>query len=60
MTEVANGEVPKEASSSVVAQHAATLQALPFLDTRDFDDAARGFLGTLEHARIESAQGRVV
>ena len=53
-------QTPKDASASVVAQHAATLKALPFSDTRDFDDASRGFLGTLEHARIASAQGRVV
>ena len=44
----------------VIAQHAATLKALPFSDTRDFDEAARGFLGTLENARIANAQGRVV
>jgi len=37
-----------------------TLKALPFSDISDFDDASRGFLGTLEHARITSAQGRVV
>jgi alkyl sulfatase BDS1-like metallo-beta-lactamase superfamily hydrolase len=60
MTETASTEAPKEASASVVAQHAATLNALPFSDTRDFDDASRGFLGTLENARITSAQGRVV
>src|SRR6059058_6282335 len=53
-------ESPKEASASVIAQHAATLKALPFSDVRDFDDAARGFLGTIENARIASAQGRVV
>jgi alkyl sulfatase BDS1-like metallo-beta-lactamase superfamily hydrolase len=53
-------EAPKDASASVVARHAATLKALPFSDTGDFDDASRGFLGTLEHARITSAQGRVV
>jgi alkyl sulfatase BDS1-like metallo-beta-lactamase superfamily hydrolase len=53
-------ETPKDASASVVAQHAATLKALPFSDMRDFDDATRGFLGTLENARIASAQGRVV
>src|SRR5919197_1390406 len=53
-------ESPKEASASVIAQHEATLQALPFSDTRDFDDAARGFLGTIENAKISSAQGRVV
>ena len=53
-------EMPKDASAPVIAQHAATLKALPFSDTRDFDEAARGFLGTLDHARITSAQGRVV
>src|ERR1700693_6576945 len=53
-------ETPKDASASVVAQQAAMLDALPFSDTRDFDDAARGFLGTIEHARIANTQGRVV
>jgi alkyl sulfatase BDS1-like metallo-beta-lactamase superfamily hydrolase len=53
-------ETPKEASPSVIAQQAAMLDALPFSDTSDFDDAARGFLGTIEHARIANAQGRVV
>src|ERR1700720_2130007 len=64
MTQTAAAEMPKEmpkdASASVVAQHAATLKALPFADTRDFDEASRGFLGTLENARITSPQGRVV
>jgi linear primary-alkylsulfatase len=53
-------ETPKDASSVVVAQHTAMLNALPFDDTGDFDDASRGFLGTIENARITSAQGRVV
>ncbi len=53
-------ETPKDASASVIAQHAATLKALPFSDTRDFDEAARGFLGTIENAKISSPQGRVV
>src|ERR1700687_3247940 len=60
MTQTGNSEASKEASASVVAQHAATLKALPFSDTADFDDASRGFLGTLENARITSAQGWVV
>ena len=60
MSQAVNIEAPKEASASVVAQHAATLQALPFSDVRDFDDASRGFLGTVENARITSPQGRVV
>src|SRR5258708_13355405 len=53
-------ESAKDASASVVAQQAAMLKALPFSDTGDFDDASRGFLGTLEHARITSPQGSVV
>src|ERR1700681_4415781 len=60
MTQTVTIEAPKDASASVVAQHAATLEALPFSDTRDFDDAARGFLGTLDHARVATPQGRVV
>ncbi|MGY3696776.1 alkyl sulfatase BDS1-like metallo-beta-lactamase superfamily hydrolase [Bradyrhizobium sp. USDA 3240] len=64
MTQTTAGETshegPKAASAPVIAQHEATLKALPFADTRDFDDAARGFLGTIENARVTSAQGRVV
>jgi alkyl sulfatase BDS1-like metallo-beta-lactamase superfamily hydrolase len=60
MGQEATSEIPKDASASVVTQQAAMLKALPFSDTGDFDDASRGFLGTLEHARITSAQGRVV
>src|SRR6202795_2857189 len=60
MTQTVTIEAPKDASASVVAQHAAMLKALPFSDTRDFDDAARGFLGTLDHARVATPQGRVV
>src|ERR1700733_10133304 len=53
-------EGPREASPSVIAQQQAMLKALPFADTADFDDAARGFLGTIENAKITSATGRVV
>jgi alkyl sulfatase BDS1-like metallo-beta-lactamase superfamily hydrolase len=60
MTQSLSDEAPKDATASVVKQHAATRAALPFSDTRDFDDASRGFLGTLENARIASEQGRVV
>ena len=56
----AQAERPKGASASVVAQNAAMLTALPFSDTADFDDAARGFLGSIDDAKITSAQGRVV
>jgi alkyl sulfatase BDS1-like metallo-beta-lactamase superfamily hydrolase len=60
VTQPLSDEAPKDATASVVRQHAATRAALPFSDTRDFDDASRGFLGTLENARIASEQGRVV
>src|SRR5437868_2240517 len=60
MTQQSGGEMPKQASASVIRQHAATLAALPFSDTQDFDDAARGFLGTRDHARITSQAGRTV
>lgn len=51
---------PKDASASVIARHKAVLDELPFSDTTDFDDAARGFLGSIDHAAISSAQGRTV
>jgi alkyl sulfatase BDS1-like metallo-beta-lactamase superfamily hydrolase len=60
MTQQLSSEAPKDASASVVKQHAATRAALPFSDTRDFDDASRGFLGTRENARITSEAGRTV
>jgi len=60
VAETGTTESPKQASASVVSRHAATLKALPFSDISDFEDASRGFLGTIEHARITSAQGRVV
>src|SRR6266853_1659434 len=60
MTETATSEAPKEASASVIKQHAATRAALPFSDRREFDDASRGFIGTLENAKITSEAGRTV
>ena len=33
---------------------------LPFEDAQDFEDARRGFLGTLPEAEIRNEQGRVV
>ena len=53
-------ERPKDASHPVIAQHQAMLAALPFSDTRDFDEAARGFLGTIEHAKVMHPSGRTV
>src|SRR5215472_15675117 len=53
-------ELPKDASASVIAQQQAVLKELPFSDTCDFEEAARGFLGTIEHARIMHPSGRTV
>ncbi|NPU66800.1 MBL fold metallo-hydrolase [Bradyrhizobium sp. 83012] len=50
----------KEASPAVSAAQQATLETLPFDDTADFDDAARGFLGTIDQAKVTTAQGRSV
>jgi len=53
-------EGPKPASASVTRQNAAVLRELPFDDTQDFEDARRGFLGTIEDAHIVGPTGRVV
>ena len=59
MTDTSSNE-PKGATPFVIAQQTAMLNALPFSDTRDFDDSARGFLGTIENAEITNPQGRTV
>src|SRR6201995_4249213 len=51
---------PKDASESVIAQHQAMLAALPFSDVRDFEEAARGFLGSIEQAKVANYSGRTV
>lgn len=49
-----------EASEFVAANHQKALQSLPFDDTRDFDDAHRGFIAKLDPCVIRNAQGEVV
>ena len=44
----------KGAHAAVVRQHAASRAALPFSDTRDFEEATRGFIDTLKNAHIEN------
>ena len=51
---------PKDATPDTQAKHRAVLEALPFEDRADFEDAGRGFLGTLPEVEIRNAQGRVV
>ena len=58
MSDAADG--PKDASPLTAAANRAVQHALPFADARDFEDAARGFLGSLPEVEIANAQGRVV
>ncbi|MGY3453817.1 alkyl sulfatase BDS1-like metallo-beta-lactamase superfamily hydrolase [Bradyrhizobium sp. USDA 4353] len=51
---------PKDATAAVIAAQQAMLETLPFGDTADFDDAARGFLGTIDDAKVTNAQGRTI
>jgi alkyl sulfatase BDS1-like metallo-beta-lactamase superfamily hydrolase len=51
---------PKPPSAVIEAAHRDHLADLPFDDSRDFDDADRGFLGALEPCVIRAADGRVV
>ena len=51
---------PKDASPITAALNRAVLDALPFADTQDFDDARQGFIATLPEVEIKNDQGRVV
>jgi alkyl sulfatase BDS1-like metallo-beta-lactamase superfamily hydrolase len=56
----ASAENPKDATPTTRAQNRAVLDALPFGDTQDFEDARRGFLRTLPDVEIKNDRGRVV
>jgi alkyl sulfatase BDS1-like metallo-beta-lactamase superfamily hydrolase len=51
---------PQDATSFTRASNRAVLDALPFADTQDFEDARRGFMATLPEVEIKNDQGRVV
>jgi alkyl sulfatase BDS1-like metallo-beta-lactamase superfamily hydrolase len=51
---------PKDATPTTEARNRAVLDALPFADRQDFEDARRGFIGTLPDVEIRNDQGRVV
>jgi alkyl sulfatase BDS1-like metallo-beta-lactamase superfamily hydrolase len=51
---------PRDATSTTRALNRAVLDALPFGDAQDFEDARRGFIGSLPEVEIRNAQGRVV
>jgi alkyl sulfatase BDS1-like metallo-beta-lactamase superfamily hydrolase len=56
----AAGEGPKDASAITRTLNRAVLDALPFADAQDFEDARRGFLGSLPEVEIKNDAGRVV
>jgi alkyl sulfatase BDS1-like metallo-beta-lactamase superfamily hydrolase len=58
MTEETQG--PKDATPVTCAHNRGILDALPFGDRADFEDARRGFVGTLPEVEIRNADGRVV
>jgi alkyl sulfatase BDS1-like metallo-beta-lactamase superfamily hydrolase len=51
---------PKDASPITAALNRAVLDALPFADKQDFEDARQGFVATLPEVEIRNDQGRVV
>jgi alkyl sulfatase BDS1-like metallo-beta-lactamase superfamily hydrolase len=50
---------PKDATASVLKHHATVRATLPFSDTRDLDESAKGFIGTRANALVEK-DGRIV
>ncbi len=50
----------KTAEPTVKASNAAVLKDLPFADRQDFNDAERGFIGSLPDATITNDAGRTV
>ena len=50
----------KPPTAVIESAHAEHLTGLPFDDTRDFDDADRGFIAALEPCVVTAADGRVV
>src|SRR5262245_17373985 len=51
---------PKDATALTHALNRAVLDTLPFAETQDFEDARRGFIGSLPEVEITNETGRVV
>ncbi|MFD4179501.1 alkyl/aryl-sulfatase [Rhodococcus sp. NPDC058514] len=49
-----------EPTTSIKAAHARLLESLPMADVDDFEDVARGFIGTLEDPAIRNSAGEIV
>lgn len=54
------GNAPKNATAATCNHNKSFLDALPFGDTQDFTDAARGHIATLPEVEIRNERGRVV
>jgi alkyl sulfatase BDS1-like metallo-beta-lactamase superfamily hydrolase len=50
----------KDATAATCVHNRSVLETLPFGDKQDFEDAARGFLGTLPQLEIRNAEGRAI
>jgi alkyl sulfatase BDS1-like metallo-beta-lactamase superfamily hydrolase len=50
----------KPAERAIVAAHQKLSASLPFADTADMEDAARGFLAALSPAAVHAPDGRLV
>src|SRR5262245_61038000 len=59
-TMASDDQLPRDATPITAAANRAGLDRLPFDDTQDFEDARRGFLGSLPEVEIKNEQGRVV
>jgi len=58
MTQKGTAKHPRKHPYRLSPSMRAMLKALPFSDTNDFDDASRGFIGTLKCAdRLGAGQG---
>lgn len=56
----APGVEPRDATAVTAAHNRAVLAELPFEDVQDFEDAGRGFLGSLPEVEVRNAEGRLV
>ncbi|MGX9675169.1 alkyl/aryl-sulfatase [Mycobacterium sp. HM-7] len=54
------GMEQKPPTDAIAAANRTHIDSLPFADTRDFDDADRGFIAALEPCVVTAADGRVV
>ena len=53
-------DAPKEAEPATREAQAKLLKELPFHDLQDFEDAGRGFIGTLDDGEIKNVVGRII